>query len=80
MNTPSIGRIVHYVAQQPGSKHKICRAALITAVKDAPNEAHSGIVDLCVFNENGSQFVLDIPFVLASRLIEGSWHWPERVD
>lgn len=81
MDKPSIGRIVHFVAPSASNERRSrnCRAAIITEVKDAPNEAHSGIVDLCVFNSTGSQHVLDVPYVLAERNIGGTWHWPERV-
>jgi len=80
MSKPAVGRIVHYVVPTNGPDDDACRAAIITRVKEAPNVAHSGIVDLCVFESNGKKFVLDVPFVLAHRRIEGTWHWPERED
>jgi hypothetical protein len=81
VNSPSIGRIVHYVSfGTPGGEYASeCRAAVITAVHGT-----HGAVDLCVLNPTGMFFDLD---VMLADLIEhtamypgGTWHWPERVD
>lgn len=87
MPTPSVGQIVHYVShgtpvRADGTQEftSECRAALITAVRELPNEAHSGIVDLCVLNPSGFFFCSNVPYVLASQQTGGTWHWPERVD
>jgi hypothetical protein len=87
MPQPSVGRIVHYVshgspAREDGTQEYTseCRAAVITVVKEGPNVAHSGIVDLCVLNPTGVHFVSNASFVIADRMIGGTWHWPEQVS
>jgi hypothetical protein len=77
MPSPSVGRVVHYAWHQ---SEPDCRDAIITKVKEAPNVAHSGIVDLFVLSDSNPFFRHDVPFVLAERRIAGTWHWPERVD
>jgi hypothetical protein len=52
---PSVGRIVHYVSHgTPGGEYgKECRAAIVTEVNSADNEAPVG---LCVLNPTGQFF------------------------
>ena len=78
-STLVVGRIVHYTSPRDGKLD--CQVAIITAVKEKPNAAHSGIVNLCVLHSNGMQFVVDVPFVLRGAVkpnFGGSWHWPEQ--
>jgi hypothetical protein len=51
--TPSIGRIVHYVSYgTPGGEYpSVCRAAIVTAVSDNPDQ-----ISLCVLNPEGMFF------------------------
>jgi len=71
LDTPSIGRIVHYV-EVHGKHH----AALVTDV--AKDDASS--VDLAVFHSQlrGTLFLQAVRY---SWPPEGpnTWHWPERV-
>jgi hypothetical protein len=75
METPSVGRIVHYVSYgTPGGEFppRICRAAIVTEV-GADNQ-----LSLCVLNPTGmffNEFVEWDP----SGVRGGTWHWPERV-
>lgn len=79
--TPSVGRIVHYVSYGTpnGEYPSVCRAAIITAVKDPAGDAGDGIVDLAVLNPTGMFFNQDVSHVDAEHTVGGSWHWPERV-
>lgn len=79
MTQPSIGRIVHYVAhgtpiREDGTQAfpSVCRAAIITAVKDPAGEAHGGIVDLVVLNPTGMFFHQDSSHVDADCQVGGS--------
>lgn len=73
--TPSIGRIVHYVAYgTPGGEYPVGahRAAIVTAVYDNPET-----VDLCILNPTGLFFTQQLgQDETATR--PGTWHWPER--
>lgn len=75
--TPSVGRVVHYVAYgTPGGEFPAgaCRAAIITQV---PVSTISDVrVDLCVVNPTGFFFNLNVPYDEQQK--PGSWHWPER--
>lgn len=86
MQTPSIGRIVHYVAYgTPGGEYKTGahRAAVITQV-------HSPTcVDLCILNPTGLFFATSTPFYEPASQqavanysegqdMPGTWHWPEQ--
>jgi hypothetical protein len=74
--TPSIGRIVHYVAYgTPGGEYQAGahRAAVVTQV-------HNDLcVNLCIINPTGLFFAT---LVLLDSLSNaaGTWHWPERVE
>lgn len=78
--TPSVGRIVHYVAYgTPGGEFPsgICRAAIVTQVPAAVPTADPRVrVDVCVVNPTGLFFNLNVPY--DERRAPGSWHWPER--
>ena len=78
--TPSVGRIVHYVSYgTPGGEYRSeCRAAIITEVGEA-NRA-----GLAVLNPTGMFFDQDCiydPGDVADEVgyMGGTWHWPERV-
>lgn len=79
--TPSVGRIVHYVSYgTPGGEYTSqCRAAIITSVGEQ-NEDGSFPVGLCVLNPTGMFFNEHVP--LDHGAVEprrgGTWHWPER--
>lgn len=80
MNTPSVGRVVHYVSYgtPDGEYHSECRAAIITEVDSkAPADANT-YVGLCVLNPTGMFFNQHLPYSESPR--GGTWHWPERVD
>jgi len=72
---PSVGRFVHYVSYgTPRGEYKSeCRAAVVTAVKDA----ELGVVSLCVMNPDGLFFNKEVK--LDNSHPGGSWHWPELV-
>ena len=85
--TPSIGRIVHYVAYgTPGGEYvRECRAAIITEVNGRtidPNtfqDTDSWSVGLCVLTPAGMFFNQDV--VQSEDAHDGgTWHWPERVE
>lgn len=92
MNTPSVGRIVHYVSYgTPGGEYKsTCRAAIITEVtpESDANLAQGEIehwdppalvkVDLCVMNPEG--LFLKQGLQWDPNKAGGTWHWPERVN
>jgi len=63
MQTPSVGRIVHYVSYgTPGGEYRSeCRAAIITAIPSIQIDQFGGvpkepIVDLCVLSPAGTLF------------------------
>ena len=77
---PSVGRIVHYVSYgTPGGEYgKECRAAVVTEVNSADDNAPVG---LCVLNPTGQFFNRNV--LHNENAVErpgGTWHWPERVD
>lgn len=75
--SPSVGRVVHYVAygtpggEFPAGAH---RAAIVTEVED--EAAH--VVSLCVLNPTGMFFNQHLQYDATART-PGTWHWPERV-
>ena len=73
--TPSIGRIVHYVAGDLPWH----RAAIITEVHEQGAAAAINAVSLAVFDPTGLVFAAHVPYE-ASGLRVGTWHWPERVE
>lgn len=84
MQTPSVGRIVHYVSYgTPGGEYpSVCRAAIITEVDDYQDSGDSGVhighVGLCVLNPTG--FFFNQPVMQDEDEKRcGTWHWPERV-
>ncbi|MEX5636528.1 hypothetical protein [Parafrankia sp. FMc2] len=80
MQTPSVGRIVHYASfGTPGGEYKAaCRAAVITEVSAVPHEG-SGCVGLAVLNPTGTFFNQHICQDEDSHA-GGTWHWPEQVS
>lgn len=70
MNTPSIGRIVHYSDDQGTA----CNAAVVTAVI----ESNAGHVALRVFPAEmlADEWLSDVPYSATPGHI-GTWHWPE---
>jgi hypothetical protein len=78
--TPSIGRIVHYVAYgTPGGEYQAGahRAAVVTDVVD-PGSAHGCMLMLCVINPSGLFFNMAREDQTGTE--PGSWHWPEFVS
>jgi hypothetical protein len=70
---PTVGRIVHYVAQD--GKHK---AAIIIDVNQ-PGGGAPQTVDLQVAMHSGWVVVPASPYQAeAEPDTEGTWHWPER--
>ncbi len=69
--TPSVGRIVHYVSYgtPKGEFTSQCRAAIITDI-------HDDVVTLCVFSPQGVFFN---EAKHDSVQTGGTWHWPEQV-
>lgn len=84
--TPSVGRIVHYVSYgTPGGEYTSqCRAAIITGVYPSEGEGSlanfSGpeTVSLAVLNPEGMFFNQVCRHSEGART-GGTWHWPERV-
>jgi hypothetical protein len=76
--TPSVGRVAHYVAYgTPGGEFPagVCRAAIITEVGQREDEM---TVSLCAINPTGLFFNKDIHYSHSKQ--PGTWHWPERVS
>jgi hypothetical protein len=83
--TPSVGRVVHYVAYgTPGGEFPagVCRAAIVTEVgiplplaSTQPDLDHR--IGICVLNPTGLFFNRGIPYDAEKK--PGTWHWPERV-
>lgn len=87
---PSVGRVVHYRSYgTPGGEFAPeCRAAVVTAVRDADPVPEHGVpyVDLAVLNPTGMFFNQNCVYDPgtendwnATTYRGGSWHWPERV-
>lgn len=89
--TPSVGRIVHYVShgtpvREDGTQAYTaqCRAAIITAVHPSEGEGSlanfSGpeTVALAVLNPEG-MFFNQVCRHSEGAQTGGTWHWPERV-
>ena len=90
VQTPSVGRVVHYVARGSldGYYPKVCRAAIITQVGE-----EDGAVALAVLNPTGLFFhetvyleeLADSELCPLDRIINpksvtgGTWHWPRHV-
>lgn len=82
--TPSVGRIVHYVAYgTPGSEFPVgvCRAAIITEVDEVMADGVTPRVGLCVLNPSGQFFNRHVPHDgnAPGERAGGTWHWPEYV-
>jgi hypothetical protein len=81
MNTPSVGRVIHYRSHgtPKGEYESTCRAAIITQVlQTSPDESRT-LVGLCAINPTGLFFHESCPQD-ESNTQGGTWHWPERVD
>jgi hypothetical protein len=80
--TPSVGRIVHYVSRgsADGKFPSVCRAAVITETYGARPTSGVHMVGLAVLNPTGMFFDASIPYAPANDegLQGGTWHWPER--
>jgi hypothetical protein len=70
MQTPTVGRIVHYQSYgSPGGEYvSEPRAAIITKVHNAT------CVDLCVLNPEGMFFNRSV----VQGITGGKWNWPPR--
>jgi hypothetical protein len=73
--TPSIGRIVHYVTYGAGAH----RAAIITDVGFSGSSGEPTVVtaSLAILNPTEMFFAQHLPFDPTGQQ-PGSWHWPER--
>lgn len=81
METPSVGRIVHYVAfGTPGGEYPagVCRAAIVTDVDHGGPGIGVNSISVCVLNPSGLFFNQRIHYDEAEHR-PGTWHWPERV-
>lgn len=84
--TPSIGRVVHYVAYgTPGGEFLAGahRAAIITEVYATPTNRMDGEhistdAGLCVFSPTGLLFNRHTSYDPTGKT-PGTWHWPEYV-
>lgn len=89
MQSPSVGRIVHYRSYgTPGGEYQpACRAAVVTEVQTTlipEGEEPRGLplVGLCVLNPEGQFFNRGVPFDQGDgqgQAAGGTWHWPEQV-
>jgi len=73
---PSVGRIVHYVADgTPDGEYPagVCRAAVVTELVTAGTP----IIEICVLTPSGVYFNRAVPYDPDQK--PGTWHWPERV-
>ena len=70
---PTVGRSVHYF-----DKDGICRAAIITAVREKVEDID--VIDLTFFEpgKDGSKSATKV-FLHNEEKSVLSWHWPERV-
>lgn len=76
--TPSVGRIVHYVAYgTPGGEYPagVCRAAVIT---EAFSTSEPQYASLCILNPTGMFYSPSVRHD-EEKKAPGTWHWPERV-
>jgi hypothetical protein len=90
-DSPSIGRVVHFVEKypkrdDPGAPQTIDRAATISVVHDDPNPDE--LVDLHVLVPSGVVVVTNVPHLEPPAAEKGqpkpdgtpgTWHWPARV-
>jgi len=76
--TPSVGRIVHYVSYgTPGGEYMSeCRAAIITEVVQDGNVT---LIHVAVLNPTGMFFNGPLPLRPSDDHQGGTWHWPEKV-
>lgn len=80
MQTPSVGRIVHYQAYgTPGGEFKpLPRAAVVTLTQaEDPGIADPMTVGLCILNPTGQFFNTAVPYSETPK--PGHWNWPPRV-
>jgi len=82
--TPTIGRVVHYVSHgtSGGEYPSVCRAAIVTDVDTYQDptddqDGHIGHVSLCVLNPEGMFFNRTVTQNETDKR-GGTWHWPER--
>lgn len=68
--TPSVGRMVHYVSTATGKP--ACRAAIVTEIRDQRIGVQVFLPD-AVFPDR------DVAHSETSHE-GGTWHWPERVE
>ncbi|WNI19181.1 hypothetical protein [Actinacidiphila sp. ITFR-21] len=66
--TPSVGRIVHYVSTATGEA--VCRAAIVTEVGAERIGVHVFLPDV-TFSDRAAHS--------ETSYDGGTWHWPERV-
>jgi len=74
---PAVGRIVHFVGEDPEREYApVCRAAIITEVGAPLGDEEC--VALAVLNRTGMSFELGCAHDEDSK-VRDTWHWPERV-
>ncbi len=87
MSAPRIGDIVHYRSYgTPGGEFQpLCRAAVVTAVRDHEPVPEHGMAyaDLAVLNPTGMFFNQNVAYdhtgaeIPERSYADGTWHWPE---
>lgn len=71
MDTPSVGRVVHFV-----DAYSNCRAAMIV---DLPVSEGKEWVRLTWFRPQGGSWIYEANVVFSEDKNPNTWHWPERV-
>jgi hypothetical protein len=76
MQTPSIGRLVHYQSYgTPGKEYdSLPRAAVVTEVGE-----DGDTVGLCILNPTGLFFTRGVKHAIGDEPVPGRWNWPPRV-
>lgn len=78
--TPSVGRIVHYLAVNPNGYPKyVCQSALIAEVphlEEGEDPDPGAGIGLWVFAPHNLAYIDSVPETDRAC----GWHWPERVE
>lgn len=71
MDTPTVGRIVHYVGSH--GRHLAAIIAQVGSTSDVPTKE---VVGLWIFDPEKQTYNPDVGFDETGAA--GTWHWPER--